>query len=788
MNRLLLLLAFVWPFAPAQGQVEIVGQKFDYATFTYDITLVNRDTGNVLLREIVADYEVYVYIIWMGMGDPPRVKSSATYELPVYLAIGCRDSSHVTGRIHEDEKGPGLWTCQSSIRTDPVLLLPPNRKVRFQVQLKPEGYKAYLEMEVDMQLTLHFDHGQPVKMDHTPIFSQDIIGHFLADRILKKHRVIRLLEDKEETEFIQLRAGLGKLEYNFDQGEAICHLDKFSLPADSIRYWLRRMLQQENDGNAQAAACKMIRKYRLAELTGDLRHLWQSGLENSGHLYSELEVLYTLHQLGDTTILEKTFSEYLESKWNGAGFQHFENRSDPGFYRKLVKFLQKRPSNPAERTSRLADLYAKLTGYHTPAVTRLWRQALESDTVPEVRDAIVSGLKERLSRRLAGDSLAYAFAALYPKFYESSRSYDRKNLLYLLCRTGDAAQAERYLKKAMLDTDRSVRQYTVGLLITLGSEKSPPGASGRHWMWDLARLRFQLDSAVRDSVARERQGGFHLRRQSESKPDSLITVTRAALARGEEPLCRPETILTMSPEDALLLAAWLDYEEEGSWSRHPRRQAVLTAICQPAGLKKMSPVQLGVLATLVYEQRDSARLEAVVQTLEARVQSLKRQPLPAAEMLEAAVTVEQMLGTMYQKDARRERWYRLVTAYYEAIPPSFQPAARPVARWNTDLAWFELENGRPEKALAAAERARAGTNDQYARVLYAHALLLNGRTKEARTLYEGLKKEICTTPGYFYEEPLPQTLLYQLRQLIENNAVPEARKQEVEAIRAWLEN
>ena len=787
MNRLLLLLAFVWPFAPAQGQVEIVGQKFDYATFTYDITLVNRDTGNVLLTEIAADYEVYIYIIWMGEGNPPQIKSSATYELPVYLARGCLDSTYMAGRIYESETGLGFWTCQSSIQADPALLLPPNRKVRFQVQLKPEGYKAYWEMEVDMQLTLHCTNGQKVKTGNKKIFSQDIVGYFLAERILKKDRIMRQVESKDGPELIELRHEFGKLYYGFNKGMATCQLDKIGLSADSLDFWLGNMLLDE-DQFVQVAACKMIRKHHRKGLTEAVKHLLLNMPENSGTMNLEAEILYTLVELGDSSALGNAISGFVAGKKNCGSPEHLQNRQDRRFYEKVIDFLQNRPPNPDERASALGDLYRQLIPYHTPETTRLWRQALETDTVPEVSYAVIGGLEERLSKRLAGDSLAYAYAALYPKFYESSRSYDRENLLYLLCRTGDAAQAEHYLKKAMRDPDRSVRQYAVGLLITLESEKSPPGASGRHWMWELARLRRQLDSAVRDSVARERQGGFRLRGQSESKPDSLITVTRAALARAEEPLCRPETILTMSPEDALLLAAWLDYEEEGSWSRHPRRQAVLTAICQPAGLKKMSPVQLGVLATLVYEQRDSARLEAVVQALEARVQALKRQPLPAPEMLEAAITVGQMLGTMYQKDARRERWYRLVTAFYEAIPAAYQPAVLPVARWNTDLAWFELESGRPEKALAAAERARAGTNDQYARVLYAHALLLNGRTKEARTLYEGLKKEICTTPGYFYEEPLPQTLLYQLRSLKEKNAVPEARKQDVEVIRAWLEN
>lgn len=744
MRYLLYLLVGFSAFTPVMGQVEIAEQKFDYTHFTYDITLYNKGSKDVMLTEISAAYKVYIYTLWLGVGDPPRIKTTAVFTLPLYLAPECLDTSHLTSEITRKTHTEGFWECNSSILSNPALLVPSNGKVRFQVQLEPVGYKAYWEMEVDLQLALHFDNGLITKPVNTKILSEDIMGYFLADRILKKEKILRILENKDEQEFINLRSGRGKLEYSFDKAVATCHLDKIGLSPDSLRIWLRLLLKDKDFG-VRMAACKMIRKYQMIDMIEEVRNAGES---------TSMGVFYTLVTLGDTGYIHTSPEVFFTEPGK---YEHLANTLDEPFYKKVIDLLSSHRDVFGDQRLDESSFFEYLTKYEHAEAEFILRNVLTHETNESVLNSIISGLYKKTLGKGQNDFIK-KFVIQYKILWESEKKLSQDELLGLICYTeDDLTYIEKQIKKALISHEQSTRQFAFQLMPAIEKRKTPFPDKSTHWLWELYYLY-----------------------NHKSTSQEIFT-------RFTDNLCSTSFLERSTPEDALMVVSLIEESNLFSYNfQHQKKEQVFTVICQPDYLEKLTLHHLALLATFLNPGSDSIHFRNTETVIKKCLNAKKIKDTPPKALLEIAEALTIKATSLKHNSEDGAKWYGFVATCYEAIPKTYQNAAWSASGFFSELAWLELESQRAEQALAAAKRGMAWQERQVTTINYATSLLMAGHFKEAQAIYGKLKNEVISEPEWYSGRPVKEVLLEKLNELERRKVIPEGRIKDVAAIRALL--
>lgn len=773
LNAILFALALTALFPKAMAQVKLLQQQFDPSTLTFDLVVENQGQEALLLREVGAEYQIYYHTLWLGIGDLPTLKSSANYEIPIFLAPECYEAEYLKEEVVRNDLMYGIWNCANYIPTEPALYLPAGEPTRIRVQAIPKAMKSYWEMEITLHLELVFDNGTQLATEPHLLFTDDIIGVLLTGRILDKEKILAMVNDPEhQGEFINIRDWkLGKLEYSFSRAVAVHHLDKIGLSRDSIEVYLKKLLK-DPDSMVRLSASKVARKYQLTSLLDDLKATWpqfpEYEMEGFGYLVNP-GLLYALAHFGQFQYVDSAFLRIHELEEPQSLFFHLANLRDSVYGEKLHQFFTQHGKEPIigydwKEESFYRTLAGHFCRYPSERNARLLAELLENSPNDYIIKGIIQGLEGTYANERARTEFLAQFEPYFLELY-STHPDDRYQLLKLLYYTTDEPEPiQSYIGQALASEDWSLRQAAFGILAGREGAMSTSSNLLWHWINQLGEHSAEPKDSIR-VLARQLVSADYLSTASSQDILGLFYVFRD----------RHQSVQAAIPDSANAFEnQFLDEITQAESLNHHLSLPTVTA----------------VLLEFKGDLRDSLRAQQTATALDKRMQETDLASIPLSELSNMAESLEKIASAHSPNPEKKIYYYQLATRCYDAAVKADTTAALLEAATTAynELAWYQLLNKEPAAAAATCER---GLAIQKRPILYTNlalGYLLSGQKDKALELYQKLKDEPYLERNLRYGgKPYRVVFLADLLEMEAEGAIAEKVKRYVEEVRELLE-
>lgn len=761
----------------ASGNVILKYQYLHPESLTFELVVENLGQEDVFLREIGAEYQIYYHTLWMGGGNLLTLKSSANYEIPIFIAPKCYKSEYLEKEDILLEDRYGIWNCSNFIKADPVLLIPAQQSVRLKVQAIPQAMKSYWEMEITLNLELVFNNETRLLTDSHLIFTEDIIAVLLSDKILNKEKILEMVNDSgHQGEFLNIRdRNLGKLEYQFDRFVAAHNLDKIGLTKDSMTWYLKKLLK-DPDFRVQLAVFNLARKYKLEILVPDLNASWWKGIQSEILVHPYVVwpgILYTLTTFNQYHYIDSAFLEADKGTLPGEFvFMHLANHRDSIYFEKLGSYLSQYCNRPTgnEDNWEIRWMMNRLTSHLffyelDERNMQLISGLLNSSQNDYIIQGLLSGLAGSLGKSQSHNDFIARFGEKYLELYHTNQN-SMPDLLKLICYTSPPSEwLDMQIKEALISDDQGVRFSAFDLLAQKDEHK---------------KLKNLSDPPLGRFI-------YHLENYDEKEADSIRYYLRMMVSDNHLSVSASNEIIALC---YIYSDRYFELRDALPDSAEVFKDRLIDFISSDGYLNDIATIRDLLVYLNIFERfsQDSIFIEKVKMAMDTRLGRMDLSDVPLSELNYLAHSLTRYANFQVETPERKIGYYQKATLCFDVLlnTDSSENLKKSATDAYNSLAWNQLLNKQPKSAVLTCERGLAIQSRPILYTNLALGYLLDKQKKKALDLYSKLKDTPYLESGPYSGEPFRLVFLADLDQMEKEGLIEKSLQKDVEEIKIML--